>query len=112
MAMRQAARSPEESRRRTHRDPAAEDASPPPVLLLSHFCAAPFLCFGDVLVGASRTRSLVLHNPHEEPLQVELSLQRAAGQGFSVLPSRCELKVGVRGTSPTAGAPFVRGGKN
>lgn len=94
MATRQAAYSPEESGRRARRDPAAGDASPP-VLLLSHFCAVPFLCFGDVRVGTSRTRSLVLHNPHEEPLQVELSLVRAVGQGFSALPNRCELKVGA-----------------
>ncbi|XP_031240091.1 abnormal spindle-like microcephaly-associated protein isoform X2 [Mastomys coucha] len=91
MATVQAAYCPEESGRRARRDPAAEDASPP-VLLLSHFCAVPFLCFGDVRVGTSRTRSLVLHNPHEEPLQVKLSLLRAAGQGFSVLANHCELQ--------------------
>lgn len=99
MATVQAAYCPEESGRRARRDPAAEDASPP-VLLLSHFCAIPFLCFGDVRVGTSRTRSLVLHNPHEEPLQVKLSLLRAAGQGFSVSANRCELQVGARATSP------------
>lgn len=99
MATVQAAYCPEESGRRARRDPAAEDASPP-VLLLSHFCAVPFLCFGDVRVGTSRTRSLVLHNPHEEPLQVKLSLLRAAGQGFSVSANRCELQVGARAMSP------------
>lgn len=104
MATRQAAYNREESGRRVHRDPAPAAAeSPPPVLPLSHFCAAPFLCFGDVRVGASRTRSLVLQNPHEEPLLVELSLLRAASQGFSVVPSRCELKVGARGMSPGRG---------
>ncbi|KAL1774848.1 abnormal spindle-like microcephaly-associated protein [Sigmodon hispidus] len=91
MATRQSAYNLEESGRFAHRDPVALDSSPP-VLVLSHFCAAPFLCFGDVRVGASRTLSLVLQNPHEEPLQVELSLLRAAGQGFSVEPSCCELK--------------------
>ncbi|XP_041504869.1 abnormal spindle-like microcephaly-associated protein [Microtus oregoni] len=91
MATRPAAYHLEESGRRVPRDPAAGDSSPP-VLLLSHFCPSPFLCFGDVRVGATRTRSLILQNPHEEPLQVELSLLRAADQGFSVVPSRCELK--------------------
>ncbi|XP_038205101.1 abnormal spindle-like microcephaly-associated protein [Arvicola amphibius] len=91
MATRQAAYHLDEGGRRVHRDPAAGDSSPP-VLLLSHFCPSPFLCFGDVRVGATRTRSLILQNPHEEPLQVELSLLRAADQGFSVVPSRCELK--------------------
>lgn len=107
MATWQAASSPEESGRRPHGDPAAAGASPP-VLLLSHFCTVPFLCFGDVRVGASRTRSLVLHNPHEEPLQVELSLVRAAGQGFSVSSNRCELKVGARGVAPWRGPGFSR----
>ncbi|XP_075844260.1 abnormal spindle-like microcephaly-associated protein [Microtus pennsylvanicus] len=91
MATRPAAYHLEESGRRVHRDPAAGDSSPP-VLLLSHFCPSPFLCFGDVRVGATRTRSLILQNPHEEPLQVELSLLRAADQGFSVVPSLCELQ--------------------
>lgn len=105
MATRPAAYHLEESGRRVHRDPAAGDSSPP-VLLLSHFCPSPFLCFGDVRVGATRTRSLILQNPHEEPLQVELSLLRAADQGFSVVPSRCELKVGVR-VCPRGVAPLV-----
>lgn len=70
------------------------------VLLLSHFCPSPFLCFGDVCVGATRTRSLILQNPNEE-----LSLQRAADQSFSVVPSCCELKVGVR-ACPRGVAPL------
>lgn len=86
MATRQAAYHLEESGRRVHRDPETGDLSPP-VLLLSHFCPSPFLCFGDVCVGATRTRSLILQNLNEE-----LSLQRAADQGFSVVPSCCELK--------------------
>lgn len=109
MATRQAAYHLEDSGRRVHRDPAAGDSSPP-VLLLSHFCPSPFLCFGDVRVGATRTRSLILQNPHEESLQVELSLQRAADQGFSVVPSRCELKVGVR-ACPRGVAPLAYSAK-
>ncbi|XP_040594354.1 abnormal spindle-like microcephaly-associated protein [Mesocricetus auratus] len=108
MATRQAAFNQEESGRRVHRDPAAADSSPP-VLLLSHFCAAPFLCFGDVRVGASRTRSLVLQNPHEEPLQVELSLLRAAAQGFSVVPSRCDLKPKEKVIVSVTWAPLKEG---
>ncbi|XP_036058918.1 abnormal spindle-like microcephaly-associated protein [Onychomys torridus] len=108
MATRQAAYNLEESGRRAHRDPETGD-SPPPVLLLSHFCAAPFLCFGDVRVGTSRTRSLLLQNPHEEPLQVELSLLRAAGQGFSVVPSRCELKPKEKVTVSVTWTPLKEG---
>lgn len=109
MATVQAAYCPEESGRRARRDPAAEDPSPP-VLLLSHFCAAPFLCFGDVRVGTSRTRSLVLHNPHEESVHVELSLLRAAGQGFSVSPNRCELKPKEKITVSVTWTPLKEGG--
>ncbi|KAL6073202.1 hypothetical protein STEG23_031590 [Scotinomys teguina] len=108
MATWQAAYNLEESGQRAHRDPEARDSSPP-VLLLSHFCAAPFLCFGDVRVGTSRTRSLVLQNPHEEPLQVELSLLRAAGQGFSVVPSRCELKPKEKVTISVTWTPLKEG---
>lgn len=109
MATVQAAYSSEESGRRARRDPAAEDASPP-VLLLSHFCAVPFLCFGDVRVGTSRTRSLVLHNPHAEPLHVELSLLRAAGQGFSASPNRCELQPKEKITISVTWTPLKEGG--
>ncbi|XP_021053288.1 abnormal spindle-like microcephaly-associated protein [Mus pahari] len=109
MATVQAASCPEESGRRARPDPASGDPSPP-VLLLSHFCAVPFLCFGDVRVGTSRTRSLVLHNPHEEPLQVELSLLRAAGQGFSVSPNRCELKPKEKITISVTWTPLREGG--
>ncbi|XP_052056737.1 abnormal spindle-like microcephaly-associated protein [Apodemus sylvaticus] len=109
MATVQTAFCSEESGRRARRDPAAEDTSPP-VLLLSHFCPIPFLCFGDVRVGTSRTRSLVLHNPHEEPVHVELSLLRAAGQGFSVSRNRCELKPKEKITISVTWTPLKEGG--
>ncbi|XP_055480719.1 abnormal spindle-like microcephaly-associated protein [Psammomys obesus] len=108
MATRQAASSPEEGGRRPRGHPAAGAASPP-VLLLRHFCTVPFLCFGDVRVGASRTRSLVLHNPHGEPLQVEPSLVRAAAQGFSVSPNRCELKPKEKITVSVTWTPLKEG---
>uniref|UniRef100_A0A2I2YNG2 Assembly factor for spindle microtubules n=1 Tax=Gorilla gorilla gorilla TaxID=9595 RepID=A0A2I2YNG2_GORGO len=71
------------------RGPAAEEeASSPPVLSLSHFCRSPFLCFGDVLLGASRTLSLALDNPNEEVAEVKISHFPAADLGFSV-SQRC-----------------------
>ncbi|XP_003264552.1 abnormal spindle-like microcephaly-associated protein isoform X2 [Nomascus leucogenys] len=71
------------------RGPAAEEeASSPPVLSLSHFCRSPFLCFGDVLLGASRTLSLALDNPNEEVAEVKISRFPAADLGFSV-SQRC-----------------------
>uniref|UniRef100_A0A8D2AX90 Calponin-homology (CH) domain-containing protein n=1 Tax=Sciurus vulgaris TaxID=55149 RepID=A0A8D2AX90_SCIVU len=71
------------------RGPAAEEeAASPPVLSLSHFCRSPFLCFGDVRLGASRTLPLVLHNPNVEVAEVEISHFPAADLGFSV-SQRC-----------------------
>ncbi|XP_023059161.2 abnormal spindle-like microcephaly-associated protein isoform X2 [Piliocolobus tephrosceles] len=71
------------------RGPATEEeASSPPVLSLSHFCRSPFLCFGDVLLGDSRTVPLALDNPNEEVAEVKISHFPAADLGFSV-SQRC-----------------------
>ncbi|XP_006834297.1 PREDICTED: abnormal spindle-like microcephaly-associated protein homolog [Chrysochloris asiatica] len=63
---------------------AGKDAASPPVLSLSHFCKPPFLCFGDVRLGTSRTLSLAIDNPNEEVAEVEICRFPAADQGFSV----------------------------
>lgn len=74
---------------------AAEDAAAsPPVLSLSHFCRSPFLCFGDVRLGDSRTLPLVLDNPNDEITEVKISHFPAAEQGFSVSLRWFELQVG------------------
>ncbi|XP_024619831.1 abnormal spindle-like microcephaly-associated protein homolog [Neophocaena asiaeorientalis asiaeorientalis] len=78
-------RSPPEPRPRVSR--AEEEAASPPVLSLSHFCRSPFLCFGDVRLGASRTLPLALDNPNEETTAVRLSRGPAAECGFTVWPS-------------------------
>ncbi|XP_067585913.1 abnormal spindle-like microcephaly-associated protein isoform X1 [Pseudorca crassidens] len=78
-------RSPPEPRPRGSR--AEEEAASPPVLSLSHFCRSPFLCFGDVRLGASRTLPLALDNPNEEATAVRLSRGPAAECGFTVWPS-------------------------
>eukprot|EP00069_Balaena_mysticetus_P005375 bmy_18025T0 len=82
-------RSPPEPRPRAGpRGPGAEEeAASPPVLSLSHFCRSPFLCFGDVRLGASRTLPLALDNPNEEVAAVKLSRGPAAECGFTVWPS-------------------------
>ncbi|KAL2771103.1 abnormal spindle-like microcephaly-associated protein isoform 1 [Daubentonia madagascariensis] len=67
---------------------AEEEAASPPVLSLSHFCRSPFLCFGDVRLGASRTLPLALDNPNEEVAEVKISHFPAADLGFSV-SQRC-----------------------
>ncbi|CAK7310944.1 Abnormal spindle-like microcephaly-associated protein homolog [Vulpes lagopus] len=71
---------------------AAAAAASPPVLSLSHFCRSPFLCFGDVRLGGSRTLPLLLHNPNAEAARVEVCGAPAAQQGFSVSPRRFQLQ--------------------
>ncbi|XP_037681033.1 abnormal spindle-like microcephaly-associated protein [Choloepus didactylus] len=67
---------------------AEEEAASPPVLSLSHFCKSPFLCFGDVRLGASRTLPLALDNPNEEVAEVKISRFPAVDRGFSI-SQRC-----------------------
>lgn len=73
-----------------------EEPAGPPVLSLGHFCRAPFLCFGDVLLGASRTLPLALHNPNAEAVEVRVSRIPAADRGFSVAPRAFEMQVSRR----------------
>lgn len=89
------------------RGTAAEDAAAsPPVLSLSHFCRSPFLCFGDVRLGASRTLPLVLDNPNDEVAEVKISHFPAAEQGFSVSQRWFELQVGGGRGVPGPGPPL------
>ncbi|XP_004685542.1 PREDICTED: abnormal spindle-like microcephaly-associated protein isoform X2 [Condylura cristata] len=60
------------------------EAASPPVLSLSHFCRSPFLCFGDVGLGTSRTLGLALANPNEEVAEVKICRFPAPDRGFSV----------------------------
>ncbi|XP_037353787.1 abnormal spindle-like microcephaly-associated protein isoform X2 [Talpa occidentalis] len=88
MATRRAGRSrwevsPGEARRPRGAAAPGEAASPP-VLSLSHFCRSPFLCFGDVRPGASRTLGLALANPNEEVAEVKIQRFPAPDRGFSV----------------------------
>ncbi|XP_068930575.1 abnormal spindle-like microcephaly-associated protein isoform X1 [Petaurus breviceps papuanus] len=70
----------------------AETGGSQVILRLSHFCRPPFLCFGDVRVGASRTLPLVLDNPNEEVVEVSVSRLPEADKGFSVTPQSCVLQ--------------------
>ncbi|KAF6073098.1 assembly factor for spindle microtubules [Phyllostomus discolor] len=74
------------------RKPPAGLRGSPPVLTLSHFCPRPFLCFGDVRLGASRTLPLALLNPNAEAAAVTLPRCPAAAQGFGVRPRALELQ--------------------
>ncbi|XP_055000646.1 abnormal spindle-like microcephaly-associated protein [Sorex araneus] len=68
-----------------------EPASPA-VLSLSHFCRSPFLCFGELRPGASRTLSLTLDNPNEEVAEVQVCRFPAAERGFSISQRRFVLQ--------------------
>ncbi|XP_070257559.1 abnormal spindle-like microcephaly-associated protein [Myotis yumanensis] len=70
----------------------ASGRGPPPVLILSHFCPRPFVCFGDLRPGASRTLPLAVLNPNAEAAAVTLPRGPAADRGFRVCPSAFELQ--------------------
>ncbi|XP_074164767.1 abnormal spindle-like microcephaly-associated protein isoform X2 [Sminthopsis crassicaudata] len=70
----------------------AETGDSPAFLRLSHFSRPPFLCFGDVRVGVSRTLPLVLDNPNDEVVEVSVARLPAADKGFSVSPQSCVLQ--------------------
>ncbi|NWW92799.1 ASPM protein, partial [Rhynochetos jubatus] len=62
-----------------------EDADEgPAVLVLSHFSRPPFLSFGSLRVGASRTRLLGIHNPNAEDAEVVVDRFPASARGFSI----------------------------
>uniref|UniRef100_A0A2K5QKA3 Assembly factor for spindle microtubules n=1 Tax=Cebus imitator TaxID=2715852 RepID=A0A2K5QKA3_CEBIM len=92
------------------RGPAAEEeAASPPVLFLSHFCRSPFLCFGDVRLGASRTLPLTLDNPNEEVAEVKISHLPAADLGFSVSQRRFVLQPKEKIVISVNWTPFKEG---
>ncbi|XP_074240421.1 abnormal spindle-like microcephaly-associated protein isoform X1 [Saimiri boliviensis] len=92
------------------RGPAAEEeAASPPVLFLSHFCRSPFLCFGDVRLGTSRTLPLTLDNPNEEVAEVEISHLPAADLGFSVSQRRFVLQPKEKIVISVNWTPFKEG---
>uniref|UniRef100_A0A8D2N976 Calponin-homology (CH) domain-containing protein n=1 Tax=Zonotrichia albicollis TaxID=44394 RepID=A0A8D2N976_ZONAL len=64
---------------------AEEDADEEPaVLVLSYFSRPPFLSFGRLRVGASRTRLLGIDNPNEDDAEVVIERFPAAARGFSI----------------------------
>ncbi|KAM7050214.1 abnormal spindle-like microcephaly-associated protein [Molossus nigricans] len=78
--------------RRRGGDASPTERGPPPLLVLSHFCPRPFLCFGDVRPGASRTLPLAVLNPNAEAAAVTLPRGPAAERGFQVWPRAFELQ--------------------
>ncbi|NXJ97483.1 ASPM protein, partial [Corythaixoides concolor] len=74
-----------------------EDAEEgPAVLVLSHFSRPPFLSFGSVRVGASRTRLLGIDNPNAEDAEVVIDRFPASARGFSLEQRRFFVQSGQR----------------
>ncbi|NXM70258.1 ASPM protein, partial [Serilophus lunatus] len=74
-----------------------EDADEgPAVLVLSHFSRPPFLSFGRLRVGASRTLLLGVDNPNEEHAEVTIDRFPAAARGFSIELRRFAVQSGQR----------------
>ncbi|XP_042664025.1 abnormal spindle-like microcephaly-associated protein [Tyto alba] len=72
----------------------AEEAAA--VLVLSHFSRPPFLSFGSVRVGASRTRLLGVENPNAEDTEVAVDRFPASARGFSIERRRFFVQSGQR----------------
>ncbi|NXF71568.1 ASPM protein, partial [Sclerurus mexicanus] len=84
-------------RRRWAERGAQEDADEgPAVLVLSHFSRPPFLSFGRLRVGASRTLLLRVDNPNEEHVEVVIDPFPAAARGFSIEHRRFAVQSGQR----------------
>ncbi|KAF2984568.1 hypothetical protein EK904_003514, partial [Melospiza melodia maxima] len=74
-----------------------EDADEEPaVLVLSYFSRPPFLSFGRLRVGASRTRLLGIDNPNEDDAEVVIERFPAAARGFSIERRRFFVESGQR----------------
>uniref|UniRef100_A0A8C3TWJ9 Abnormal spindle-like microcephaly-associated protein ASH domain-containing protein n=1 Tax=Catharus ustulatus TaxID=91951 RepID=A0A8C3TWJ9_CATUS len=73
-----------------------EDADEDPaVLVLSYFSRPPFLSFGRLRVGASRTRLLGIDNPNDDDAEVVIDRFPAAARGFSIEHRRFFVKVRI-----------------
>ncbi|PKK27812.1 hypothetical protein A306_00005715, partial [Columba livia] len=66
------------------------------VLVLSHFSRPPFLSFGSLRVGASRTRLLGIDNPNAEDADVVVDRFPASARGFSIEHRRFPVQSGQR----------------
>ncbi|TRZ18192.1 hypothetical protein HGM15179_008858 [Zosterops borbonicus] len=87
-----------------------EDADEEPaVLVLSYFSRPPFLSFGRLLVGASRTRLLGIDNPNEDDAEVVIDHFPAAARGFSIEHRRFFVESGQRIFIPVTWTPLEEG---
>ncbi|XP_071421513.1 abnormal spindle-like microcephaly-associated protein isoform X2 [Pithys albifrons albifrons] len=83
-------------RRWAERGAEEDEGESPAVLVLSHFSRPPFLSFGRLRVGASRTLLLGVDNPNEEHAEVVIDRFPAAARGFSIELRRFAVQSGQR----------------
>ncbi|NXB04861.1 ASPM protein, partial [Cnemophilus loriae] len=74
----------------------ADEGEGPAVVVLSYFSRPPFLSFGRLRVGASRTRLLGIDNPNEDDAEVVIDRFPAAARGFSIEHRRFFVESGQR----------------
>ncbi|XP_057285268.1 abnormal spindle-like microcephaly-associated protein [Pezoporus wallicus] len=87
-----------------------EDADEvPAVLVLSHFSRPPFLSFGSLHVGASRTRLLGIDNPNAEDTDVVVDRFPASDKGFSIEHHRFFVQSGQKVFVPVTWTPLEEG---
>ncbi|NWX40003.1 ASPM protein, partial [Steatornis caripensis] len=79
------------------------------VLVLSHFSRPPFLSFGSLRVGASRTRLLCIDNPNAERAEVVVDRFPASARGFSLEHHRFSVQSGQRIFVPVTWTPLEEG---
>ncbi|NXA34176.1 ASPM protein, partial [Eudromia elegans] len=86
-----------------------EDEEDEAVLVLSHFSRPPFLSFGSLRLGASRTRLLRLDNPNAEDVEVAVERFPDATKGFSLEHRRFSVQSGERISIPITWTPLEEG---
>ncbi|NWX99142.1 ASPM protein, partial [Nothoprocta ornata] len=97
------------ARRRWAAPQQEEDEEDEAVLVLSHFSRPPFLSFGSLRLGASRTRLLRLDNPNAEDAEVEVERFPPAAKGFSLEHRRFSVQSGERIFIPITWTPLEEG---
>ncbi|NXV95028.1 ASPM protein, partial [Calonectris borealis] len=87
-----------------------EDADEAPaVLVLSHFSRPPFLSFGSLRIGTSRTRLLGIDNPNAENAEVVVDRFPASARGFSIEHRRFSVQSGQRIFASVTWTPLEEG---
>ncbi|XP_065531390.1 abnormal spindle-like microcephaly-associated protein isoform X2 [Lathamus discolor] len=104
-----AAANPRQRRRWATRGDEEDVDEVPAVLVLSHFSRPPFLSFGSLRVGASRTLLLGIDNPNAEDTEVVVDRFPASDKGFSIEHRRFFVQSGQRVFASITWTPLEEG---